>query len=146
MVDNHNKNQRSYNMRRVRSHNTNPELQVRKMLHRMGLRFRLHRKQLPGCPDIVLVSRRVAIFVHGCFWHGHDCKRGKPPSSNRDFWIPKLLRNKERDNKNIIALTKLGWHSMVIWECELRTPYKLEAKVTKELALESRFESISGTK
>jgi len=98
-----------------------PELAVRKLLHRAGYRFRLHRNDLPGKPDIVLPRYRIAIFVHGCFWHGHEgCREGRKPKSNLAYWNRKLERNKERDRRNIQQLETQGWHPVVVWECELQ--------------------------
>ncbi len=109
---------RSENMRRIRSKGMLPELAVRSLVHRMAFRFRLHRKDLPGKPDLVFVSRRKVIFVHGCFWHAHDCKIAHTPKSNAAYWGPKLERNQARDARNIEALTAAGWKSLIIWECE----------------------------
>jgi DNA mismatch endonuclease, patch repair protein len=106
-------------MRAIRSKDMQPELAVRSILHKLGYRFRLHRKDLPGKPDLVFSSRRKVIFVHGCFWHSHDCKTAHVPKSNMDYWEKKLERNKTRDRKNIEVLTAKGWDSLVIWECEL---------------------------
>ncbi|SRR6266576_1077968 len=108
-------------MQAVKSKNTSPELLVRSLTHRMGYRFRLHRKDLPGKPDLVFPGRRKAIFVHGCFWHGHDCARGaRVPKSNRDYWTKKIARNKERDLAACDRLTALGWKIKVLWECGLK--------------------------
>ena len=110
-------------MRAVRSYDTKPELFVRRSLHKLGYRFRLHRKDLPGKPDLVFPSRRKVIFVHGCFWHGHDCKRGgRVPKNNRDYWIAKIEKNRVRDKSNLKELKRLGWKAKVIWECELQKP------------------------
>jgi len=111
---------RSENMRAIRSKDTLPEMTVRSLVHRLGYRFRLHRQDLPGKPDLVFSVRRKVIFVHGCFWHSHACKSGLIPKSNRDFWLPKLRANKARDKKNIEALTQQGWRALVIWQCELK--------------------------
>lgn len=109
-------------MARVKGKNTTPELTVRRALHRLGARFRLHRKDLPGAPDIVLPGRRLAIFIHGCFWHGHDCARGaRVPKANRDYWLAKVGRNRARDADSRAALEALGWRVEVIWECELKS-------------------------
>lgn len=114
---------RSWNMARVRSKNTRPERQVRSILHRLGFRFRLHRHDLPGSPDIVLPKWETVIFVHGCFWHCHPgCKCASIPATNTTFWETKFLRNKIRDEKNRTQLTTLGWKVIIIWECELRQP------------------------
>ena len=115
--------QRSERMSRVRSKNTKPELLVRSVLHRMGYRFRVHRKDLPGNPDIVLPKHRTVILVHGCFWHQHPgCKRAKIPEHNADYWEPKLRRNVERDTEAQRLLREQGWRVVVLWECE--TPRK----------------------
>jgi DNA mismatch endonuclease (patch repair protein) len=113
--------QRSEIMGRVRATNTRPELAVRRLLHRMGYRFRLHRADLPGKPDIVLPRYRIAIFVHGCFWHGHRCRRGRRPTSNTAFWSRKLDANMRRDLAVRRALRRLGWRPIAIWECSIRS-------------------------
>ena len=113
--------QRSINMSKVKSKNTKPEKIVRSLLHSLGYRFRLHRKTLPGTPDIVLPKYKAVIFVHGCFWHGHDgCKRATIPDTNKEFWERKISANKARDQKNIFDLEKLGYRCLVIWQCELK--------------------------
>jgi len=111
---------RSENMRRVGQKNTKPEIAVRKLLHSMGYRFRLHRKDLAGKPDIVLPKHKIAVFVNGCFWHGHDCPRGKRPSTNTEFWNEKLSRNVERDRSNCERLKAEGWGVAIVWECEIK--------------------------
>jgi len=112
---------RSWNMSRVRARDTAPEIVVRRALHAAGYRFRLHRRDLPGCPDIVLVRCRVAIFVHGCFWHQHKgCPKSTLPVQNHAFWKKKLTANRHRDVRNEAALTALGWTVFVLWECELK--------------------------
>jgi DNA mismatch endonuclease (patch repair protein) len=112
---------RSAVMARVRSQNTSPEIAVRKALHALGLRFRLHSRNLPGSPDIVLARHRTAVFVHGCFWHSHaGCKRARMPATNIDYWRSKLDRNQARDRQAQTALEQLGWRVVVIWECETR--------------------------
>jgi DNA mismatch endonuclease (patch repair protein) len=113
--------QRSYNMSRIRSEDTKPELTVRKWLWHHGYRYRLHRKNLPGKPDIVLPKYHAVIFVHGCFWHRHGCKLTSSPATRKEFWETKFRGNIERDKKNIQQLDDLGWHSLIIWECEIRT-------------------------
>ncbi len=111
---------RSAVMRSVKGKDTSPELRVRRALTRLGGRYRLHRKDLPGNPDIVMPGRRLALFVHGCFWHGHDCARGsRVPKQNRDYWVGKVARNRARDEASREALAALGWRVETIWECEL---------------------------
>ncbi len=121
---------RSQVMRQVKGRDTRPEMKVRRLLWAMGLRFRLHRKDLPGAPDIVLPGRRLAVFVHGCFWHGHDCARGaRVPKQNRDYWTAKIGRNRERDAASTAALEALGWTPMTVWECELKDEAALKARL-----------------
>lgn len=117
--------QRRLNMRRIRAKDTKPELLVRRGLHAHGFRFRLHRKDLPGCPDLVFPSRRAVIFVHGCFWHGHGCPLCKMPATRPEFWQMKIDRNRARDQKAIVALKSAGWRVLVVWECALRGSAKL---------------------
>jgi DNA mismatch endonuclease (patch repair protein) len=113
---------RSAIMRAVKSENTKPEIALRKALFALGFRYRLNVKTLPGKPDLVFARRRTVIFVHGCFWHGHHCKRGKRvPKTNRAYWTEKIARNKARDHKNAAALKRLGWRVVTIWECKLKT-------------------------
>ena len=114
---------RSENMRRIHSRDTGAEITVRSIAHRLGYRFRLQRKDLPGKPDLVFPKLRKVIFVHGCFWHQHTkCADGRLPKSRTEYWGPKLSRNKQRDSVNRRALTLLGWKSLVIWECEIQKP------------------------
>jgi DNA mismatch endonuclease, patch repair protein len=112
---------RSENMRQIRGKDTSPELAVRKLCRELGFTgYRIHRKNLPGKPDLAWIGRKLAIFVHGCFWHGHDCTEGiRKPKSNQDYWIPKIERNRQRDIKNIASLKSVGWNVLVIWECEI---------------------------
>lgn len=112
-------------MSRVGGKNTQPEMLVRKVAHSIGYRYRLHVSRLPGRPDLVFASRRKVIFVHGCFWHGHTCKRGAPPATNMDFWNAKLTRNRERDKANIRKLRRDGWRVLVLWECRIADVEKL---------------------
>lgn len=110
---------RSATMRAVKSKDTGPELLIRSIVHRLGYRFRLHRKDLPGKPDIVLGGHRKIIFVNGCFWHGHNCARGsRVPKSNHDYWVRKITRNRELDTMHSAVLSACGWHVLTIWECE----------------------------
>ncbi len=121
---------RSRTMRAVKSVNTKPEILVRRLAHSLGYRFRLHRKELPGSPDLVFSGRRSVIFVHGCFWHGHDCRRGsRQPKDNADYWGAKITRNAARDARVLGQLEEAGWRSMVLWECELRDRAQLEARI-----------------
>lgn len=123
--------QRSILMGKIRSRNTKPELVVRALCHSMGLRYRLHRKDLPGCPDLVFPKYHLCLFVHGCFWHRHTgCKFAYTPKSNLDFWLPKLQRTVERDRETSKALIEMGWHVAVIWECETKHASLLETKIT----------------
>lgn len=121
---------RSWIMRQVREKNTSPELKVRSLAHRLGFRFRLHRKDLPGKPDLVFPSRKKIIFVHGCFWHGHNCARGcRVPKTNSEYWIEKIQRNMERDSKHQSNLKVVGWDILVIWECEINNPKIIAEKI-----------------
>jgi DNA mismatch endonuclease (patch repair protein) len=125
---------RSAVMRRVKGANTTPEMKVRKALTRLGARYRLHRKDLPGNPDIVLPGRRLALFVHGCFWHGHDCARGaRVPKQNRDYWVAKVARNVARDASSRGSLADQGWRVETIWECELKDAAALDRRLTELL-------------
>lgn len=113
---------RSENMRRIRSKNSKPEMHVRRLVHSMGVRYRLHRKDLKGKPDLVFASRRKVIFVHGCFWHGHvECREGRTPGSNRTYWAPKIEGNRERDARNVQTLKEQGWRVLIVWECEIES-------------------------
>jgi DNA mismatch endonuclease (patch repair protein) len=126
---------RSAVMRRVKGRNTTPEITVRKALTKLGARYRLHRKDLPGNPDIVLPGRKLALFVHGCFWHGHDCARGsRVPKQNRDYWVAKVDRNRARDERTRGELEALGWRVETIWECDLKDTLAMERRLTALLA------------
>ncbi|VGO21057.1 very short patch repair endonuclease [Pontiella sulfatireligans] len=126
--------QRSRVMSRIRGKNTKPELIVRSLLHRAGYRFSLHRKDLPGKPDIVLRKYNTVVFVHGCFWHRHqNCKTASMPKSNVEYWQAKFERNVSNDRKHIRELKKMGWNVIVVWECELKQPEKVLAKLEKSL-------------
>lgn len=124
------------NMSRIRSTNSKPEEIVRKYLFSKGFRYRKNVKKLPGCPDIVLPKYKTVIFVNGCFWHKHDCPRFVWPSSNQDYWIPKIQRNIERDRLNAAELQEKGWHIITVWECELK-------KKNRELRLERLLSEIT---
>lgn len=122
-------------MSRIRSGNTRPEVAVRKQLHALGYRFRLHRRDLPGKPDIVLPRHKIAIFVHGCFWHQHEgCKLASKPKTRQEYWTPKLAGNVARDQVAQAALADLGWRVEVIWECDVRKPEELKQKVLAAVA------------
>ncbi len=117
-------------MRSVKGKDTVPEMTVRRMVHGMGYRYRLHRKDLPGKPDLVFSSRKKVVFVHGCFWHGHDCKRGaRSPKTNSEYWRSKIERNVSRDARNRQELERSGWTVLVVWECELKGDERLRDKV-----------------
>lgn len=127
---------RSANMRAIRSVDTKPEIVVRQLVHSMGYRYRLHRKGLPGKPDLVFAARHKVVFVHGCFWHQHpdvSCKDAKSPRSNIDYWQPKLARNVARDAANVAALAAQGWQSLIIWECETKEPKVMSRKIRRFL-------------
>jgi DNA mismatch endonuclease (patch repair protein) len=121
---------RSKLMSRIRSTDTAPEKQVRRILFRMGYRFRIQRKELPGCPDIVFITRKKAIFVNGCFWHQHlGCSRAILPKTNLDYWLPKFEKNKQRDARAIKELLQLGWDVLTIWECQIKNEAELAVKL-----------------
>ena len=126
--------QRSRNMSAIKSKNTKPEIAVRKMLHALGYRFRLHRKDLPGSPDIVLPKYKTVIFVHGCFWHRHEnCKFASTPKTRKEFWENKFNENMKRDKNNFKELKKLNWNLLVIWECETKNINLLIKKVSSKI-------------
>jgi DNA mismatch endonuclease (patch repair protein) len=120
MTDVFTKDQRSSIMRGIKSKDTKPEMQVRKALHALGLRYRLHVKDLPGKPDLVFPKYKAVIQVRGCFWHGHRCKVDHKPKSNKSYWIPKIENNIARDRKNDAAIKQMGWRLFIVWECECR--------------------------
>ena len=120
----------------VRGRDTKPEMRVRRLIHSLGYRYRLHRRDLPGKPDLVFGPRRKAIFVHGCFWHRHPdpaCKLARLPKSRRDFWLPKLEGNRARDERNNAALTEMGWDVLEVWECETSDEELLAKKIREFL-------------
>lgn len=126
-----NADQRSRVMRAVKSVDTKPEMVVRRLTHNLGYRYRLHRADLPGKPDLVFLSRRKVIFVHGCFWHGHDCARGaRSPVNNSDYWKQKIDRNRARDREALSKLAAANWQALVIWECQIRDRAALADKIT----------------
>ncbi|MCY4055336.1 MAG: very short patch repair endonuclease [Cyanobacteria bacterium MAG CAR4_bin_6] len=121
---------RSRTMRAVKGHDTKPEMLVRRLLYRMGYRYRLHRKDLPGKPDIVFGSRRKVIFIHGCFWHGHSCKRGnRLPRTNAEYWMAKIAGNIKRHAKQLDELAAAGWMELTLWECELADEKAVERRL-----------------
>ena len=134
MVDRLTPERRAENMRRIKSKHMKPEMLVRSIVHRLGYRYRLHRADLPGKPDLVFPARRKIIMVHGCFWHGHDdpnCADGRrKPKSNLDYWLPKLTRNKLRDRQQEAGLADLGWSVLTVWECETRNLENLAKRLT----------------
>lgn len=134
MVDQLSTAQRSALMARIRGKNTEPERVVRRLLHAMGFRFRLHRRDLPGTPDIVLPKQRAIIFVHGCWWHGHKCSAGRLPKTRVEFWSAKISANRDRDAKAVRALRTVGWSVLVVWECETRELAKLRRRLQRYLA------------
>lgn len=119
-MDTVDRNTRSKIMKSVPQKNTKPEIRLRKALHGMGFRYRLHDKKLPGSPDLVFPKHKAVIFVHGCFWHRHGCKQTTTPSTRKDFWENKFKANIERDSQNVSDLEEVGWRVMVVWECELK--------------------------
>jgi len=134
MSDNLTVEQRSFAMRKVKSGDTGPELIVRRMLHRLGFRFRLHQRHLPGSPDIVLARHRTVVLVHGCFWHRHvGCNHATNPVSNAEYWLAKFERNMRRDRQSSKELKAMGWRVVTVWECETRNPEKLRRKLLRTL-------------
>jgi DNA mismatch endonuclease (patch repair protein) len=129
MTDTRTPAQRRAIMQAVKSKNTVPELTVRRMLHARGYRYRLHDKRLPGTPDICFPSRHKAIFVHGCFWHGHGCNKGRLPKSRSDYWAPKIEANRVRDGVKRDQLEALGWSVFTVWQCDLEDPERLELQL-----------------
>lgn len=125
---------RSRIMRAVKGRDTAPEMQVRRLVFGLGYRYRLHRKDLPGKPDLVFIGRRKVVFVHGCFWHGHDCRRGcRTPKTNVNYWRNKLARNRARDAANVAALETKDWRVLVIWECDLRRNVQITSRLRRFL-------------
>ncbi len=136
MTDTFSAKERSKIMSRVHGKSTRPEIKVRKIVYGLKIRYRLHRKDLAGCPDLVFSSRQKVIFIHGCFWHGHNCRAGQNrPASNTDYWEAKLERNIKRDEVNLRKLSNIGWSSLVLWECELKDIDALTRTIKKFLDL-----------
>ena len=122
---------RSENMRRIRGKNTGPEIAVRKLLRGLGFTgYRIHRKELPGKPDVTFIGRKKTVMIHGCFWHGHDCKEGlRKPKTNCEYWLPKIEGNRRRDEIHLAELSAMGWSVLTVWECELLVPATLTRKL-----------------
>lgn len=134
MADRLTPERRSENMRQIRSRDTAPEMAVRRLLHRLGYRYRLHVRELPGRPDLVFPSRRCVLMIHGCFWHGHQgCRESRMPSTNQQYWVPKLEKNYARDRDHLRALRRLGWRVIIIWECQTENLRRLERKLVRFL-------------
>lgn len=120
-------------MRAIRGVDTRPEMTVRRLAHRLGYRYRLHRRDLPGSPDLVFPSRRKVVFVHGCFWHGHDCRANRLPKTRPDYWASRFAKNKERDARKLRELEAAGWSVLTLWECELRDPVAIGVRLRRFL-------------
>lgn len=133
MTDTRTASQRRHIMQSVGTRNTGPELVVRRLLHGLGYRYTLHSAKLLGRPDIVFPARRKVIFVHGCFWHGHGCSKGKLPKSKLDYWQPKIARNKGRDERVLLSLRQQGWKPLVVWQCQVKDPSSLQGILVKFL-------------
>ena len=131
MADTRTPEQRRRIMQSVKTKDTGPELKVRRLLHQLGYRYRLNRKNLPGRPDIVFPGKKIVIFVNGCFWHSHGCSKGLPPKSRLDYWTPKLAANKRRDASRLLQLRKLGWRTFTIWQCNVKNIEKLVPRLKK---------------
>jgi DNA mismatch endonuclease (patch repair protein) len=132
-------------MRQVRSRNTSPEVRVRKIVHGLGYRYSLNSKKLPGCPDVVLTRLKTVIFVHGCFWHGHDCEAATLPETNREYWTSKQNRNRTRDRRAARELREAGWRVLVVWECQTRDRDRLARRLEKLLGVQDRLYSSPGS-
>lgn len=129
---------RSQLMKKVKQRDTAPEILVRSLLHRLGFRFFLHRKDLPGRPDLVFPRRKLAVFVHGCFWHGHDCRRGRLPKTRPEFWAPKIESNRARDRRKEKELIELGWRVVTVWQCELDDMAALTERLMAALSVNDK--------
>lgn len=140
MADKIEKAVRSANMSKIKSKDTKPELKVRRILHKLGYRFRLHRRDIPGRPDIVLPRHKTVIFVNGCFWHRHnECKEASRPKTNSEYWEIKLNKNVERDRKNYSELTRSGWKIVTFWECELEKDVEINTFLVSKRLLENEI-------
>jgi DNA mismatch endonuclease (patch repair protein) len=134
MTDVYSKDKRSWVMSRIKSQDTGPEIKIRSLVHRLGYRFRLHRKDLPGKPDLVFPARRKIIFVHGCFWHGHSCRKGQHmPETSTDYWRGKIEKTITRDRETVKALHAAGWQTLIIWECEIKNDLVMIASINNFL-------------
>jgi DNA mismatch endonuclease (patch repair protein) len=138
MADTRTAEQRRTIMKSVGQRNTGPELFLRRWLHSEGYRYRLHRRDLPGTPDIVFPARRKAIFVNGCFWHGHGCSKGQPPKSRPEYWLPKIEANRQRDARAVSALQTMGWQVETVWQCEMKDRLALQTRLRSFLDHSSR--------
>jgi len=139
MADNRSPESRSALMSRIRGKDTAPEVTVRRVLHSLGYRFRLHRRDLPGTPDIVFPSRQKVIFVNGCFWHAHGCRIGRPPKTRLEFWLPKLQKNCLKDKRDLRALRSSGWGAMTVWQCQTGLRDALEERLISYLGPPGRI-------
>ncbi|MDP2102098.1 MAG: DNA mismatch endonuclease Vsr [Methylotenera sp.] len=137
MVDLQTHEQRSLNMAAIKASNTLPEIYIRKILFSEGFRYRLNQKNLPGKPDIVLAKHKTVVFIHGCFWHKHQCHLGSTPKTNTDFWIKKFNSNVDRDQRNVQSLLELGWNIVIIWECAIKGKFKLPENSLRSILLSS---------
>lgn len=136
MTDHVGSQRRSKIMASIGTKDTKPEMIVRRSLHRLGFRYRLHSRELPGSPDLVFPALKKVVFVHGCFWHGHDCRWGKLPKSNTTYWQKKIQTNRKRDIRNLVDLRALGWGAYTIWQCELREKEKAIERIVEFLGSE----------
>jgi len=133
MADTRTKQQRRQIMKSVGTRDTGPELVVRRLIHALGFRFRLHKRELPGSPDIVLAKWKTAVFVHGCYWHGHNCPKGRLPKSRLEYWAPKIEANRTRDRKVEGGLRDLGWNVVTVWQCETKDERTIAERLKREI-------------
>lgn len=139
-MDVHTPLQRSYNMSQIKCKDTKPEILIRKWLFAQGFRYRLHSKYLPGKPDIVFTTKKIAIYVHGCFWHKHRCKYFKWPETNKEFWVEKITANVNRDKKNYLKLKKMGWKYIILWECNIDNRFQETCKYINRVIHAAKLE------